>query len=77
MPFQIAHVMERRRVFMNQEIAAVWAEGLAWQEEKARIQQVEQAYGFRHGWYFDEMAGKAFQADGGKNVVWAEQPYID
>jgi hypothetical protein len=46
-------------------------------EEKAAIAAAEAAAQYKHGWYFDPMAGRSFQNDGGRGIVWVDQPYMD
>jgi len=75
MAHAIAHVIEYRARIMH---AAIWAAyALPYAEEKAAIAAAEQAAGFKHGWFYDEMAGACFQNDGGRGIVWVDQPVMD
>lgn len=72
-----AHVIEYRARNMNRKIGEVFAAGLPREQENAAIRFHEIAAGFRHGWFFDEMAGANFKNDGGRGIVWVDQPYMD
>ncbi len=77
MPHAIAHVIEYRAHHMNKEVAAAWVAGLGFHEERAAERAAEIKYGFKHGWFYDEMAGAAFKNDGGRGIVWVDQPVMD
>lgn len=75
MAHAIAHVIEYRARIMNRAVGDAFK--LPFAEEKAAIKAAEEAAGFKHGWFYDEMAGGAFQNHGGRGIVWADQPYMD
>jgi hypothetical protein len=70
-----AHVIEFRAKVMNAAISAAWSGPP--ENEKAAIAAAEKAAGYKHGWFFDELVGAAFQNDGGRGIVWVDQPVMD
>lgn len=69
----LAHVIEYRANRMNRELGDVWT-GI---RPKSDVSVIEANYGFRHGWFYDGMTDRNYQNDGGRNIVWCDQPVMD
>lgn len=72
-----AHVIEYRNHVMQAAIWNVYMANLGWREERDAVAQAEAAAGYKHGWFFDPMFDRVFQNDGGKGIVWCDQPVMD
>ena len=68
-----AHVIERQATLMNRELGAVWRGEKGIEE----VGKIEAKFGFRHGWFFDELHNAVFQNHGGRGIVWVDQPVLD
>lgn len=68
-----AQVIEYRATRMNRAIWDCWSG----KRPESDIPAIEAEYGYKHGWFYDETQGRVFQNDGGRGIVWVDQPVMD